>query len=217
MHPFLEKLKKNLKDMESLARQRKAPIFYAKKGFESSPFWLLIFVVLSSRTKDETTGKAVRNLINRFKTPEALANASPKEVEKLIYGVGFYKTKAPRLIKIAKHVVEKGLPKTFEELVKLPGVGRKTANVVLGEAFKKPVIGVDTHVHRISNRLGLVSTKTPEKTEEELKKIVPRSLRRKINKVFVAYGQTICKPKKPLCGECVVRDYCDFYKNKLKD
>ena len=217
MHKFLKNVEKNLSLMESLARKRKAPVFYARKGFENNKFWVLIFVLLSSRTKDETTSKAVKNLIKAYKNADALAKADVNEVENLIYGVGFYKTKAKRIIEIAKKLKGKKFPSSFEELIELPGVGRKTANVVLNILFKKSVIGVDTHVHRISNRIGLVNTKKPEETEKELTKLIPKKYRAKLNEVFVAYGQTICKPTKPLCSICPINYSCSYFENLKKE
>ncbi len=214
MHPFLKDIKRNLKLMEKLAKNRKAPVFFARKGFEDNPFWVLIFVVLSSRTKDEKTSEAVNNLIKKYGNEKTLAKADEEEVKKLIYGVGFYKTKASRIIKIAQYVSKKGVPSTFEELVKLKGVGRKTANVVLNILHKKAVIGVDTHVHRISNRLGLVKTKSPEQTEKELNKLIPEKYKSQLNETFVAFGQTVCKPKNPDCDSCPIKNLCNYKKSQ---
>ncbi|MEO0295191.1 MAG: endonuclease III, partial [candidate division WOR-3 bacterium] len=134
-----------------------------------------------------------------------------KEIEKLIYPVGFYKVKAKILKRLSKEIIEKyggKIPDKFEELVKLPGVGRKVANLILIEIFKKDEICVDTHVHRISNRLGWVSTKKREETEEKLKEIFPREYWSRINRTLVAFGQGICKPLKPLCKICPVEPFC---------
>ncbi len=109
---------------------------------------------------------------------------------------------------------DKDIPSEFDELIKIPGVGRKVANIVLSEAFGKDTIAVDTHVHRIANRLGIVQTKKPKETEMELKRIVPKKYWKRVNKAFVGYGQTICRPLKPKCNECRIRDLCMYYKTK---
>jgi len=187
--------------MEKEAKNREAPVF-TLKGF-ATPFQHLIFAVLSSRTRDEQTARVAKKLFERVKGPEDLAEMSVEEIEELIRGVGFYRVKAKRLKKLACELVKAGsVPDTYEELVKLPGVGRKTANVVLAHAFGKAAIGVDTHVHRVSNRMGLVTTRRPKETEEELKKLIPKELWVRINKAMVGFGQTVCKPIKPLCDEC---------------
>ena len=199
-----------LKIMEEEGKKRKAPVL-TLKGFLKTPFQHLIFAVLSSRTRDEQTAKVAERLFKKIKTPEDLMNIPEEELEKLLYGVGFYRVKASRLKKIAHQLVKKynsEVPSNFSELVSLEGVGVKTANVVLAHAFGRDVIGVDTHVHRISNRLGIVKTKTPERTEKELLKVVPEGLRRRVNSSFVAFGQTVCRPIKPLCDECPLSNLC---------
>ncbi len=171
------------------------------------PFSILIGTILSARTKDENTTKVVKKLFLRYRTPKALANAKVWNVEKLIKSIGFYHVKAKRIIKVAQiiNLQYKGkVPENFEKLIELPGVGRKTANCVLVYAFDKPAIPVDTHVHRISNRLGLVDTKTPEETEFELMEKIPKKYWLQINDTFVMYGQNICKPISPLCNICKI-------------
>lgn len=197
-----------LEIMEKEAKRRDAPVF-ALKSFLNNPFQHLIFAVLSSRTRDEVTVEAGRKLFSKSDTPEKLLKLDVEEIEEIIRGVGFYKVKARKLKELAKILVDKynsKVPLKLEELVKLPGVGRKTANIVLS-ASNIPTIAVDTHVHRISNRLGLVKTKKPEETEKELKKLFPKELWNKVNKAFVGFGQTVCKPVKPLCNECPF-DWC---------
>ena len=151
------------------------------------------------------------------KTSRSLANAKLSDVEKIIKRTGFYHVKAKRIIEVASIIDTKYLgkvPKTLEELVSLPGVGRKTANCVLVYAFDKPAIPVDTHVHRISNRLGLVKTKIPEETEIELMKKIPKEYWIRINDTFVMYGQNICKPISPMCPVCKIKKECNFYKTR---
>ncbi|AEA47615.1 endonuclease III domain-containing protein [Archaeoglobus veneficus] len=205
---------KFISTMESEAKKRSAPVF-TLKDFLKTPFQHLVFAVLSSRTRDEQTAKVAKKLFERVKKPEDLATMPVEEIERLIRGVGFYRVKARKLKELAKVLVEMGsVPDTYDELVKLPGVGRKTANVVLASAFGKAAIGVDTHVHRVSNRMGLVRTKKPEETENELKKIIPRELWTRVNRAMVGFGQTVCRPLKPLCDECPFTDWCP--KNGVK-
>ena len=181
------------------------------------PFSILIGTILSARTKDENTTKVVKKLFSRYRTPKALANAKVRDIEKLIKSIGFYHVKAKRIIKVAQIINSQyrgKVPENFEKLIELPGVGRKTANCVLVYAFDTPAIPVDTHVHRISNRLGLVNTKMPEETEMELRKKIPKKYWLQINDTFVMYGQNICKPISPLCNICKIKTKCNYYKSK---
>lgn len=181
---------------------------------DRGPFSILIGTILSARTRDENTAKVVRALFDVYGTPAELAAADYNDVKKIIKSIGFYRVKAKRIIDVAKIIVEQydgQVPKNMEELTSLPGVGRKTANCVLVYAFEKPAIPVDIHVHRISNRLGIVDTKVPEETEMELRNIIPRSYWLEINDTFVMYGQNICKPISPMCDVCRIQDRCAFY------
>jgi len=181
------------------------------------PFSILIGTILSARTKDESTTKVVKALFLKYKNAKELANAKLKDVEKIIKPIGFYHVKSKRIIEVAQiiHFQYKGIvPDDLDTLVKLPGVGRKTANCVLVYAYEKPAIPVDIHVHRISNRLGLVDTKTPEDTEQELMKKIPKKYWIKINDTFVMYGQNICKPINPMCDVCKIKRNCKYYKSK---
>lgn len=196
-------LKKLLDVMEAEAKKRNAPVFRYED--EKDPFRILVSAVLSTRTRDEVTQKVVKKLFERVGSPKDLAEMDVEEIEEIIKGVGFYRVKAKNLKELAMKI-ENGIPETFDELMKLPGVGRKVANIVLA-SFGKEAIAVDTHVHRIANRLKLVSTRRPEETEEELKKIFPKELWGRINKVFVGFGQTVCKAK-PLCDECPISKEC---------
>lgn len=182
------------------------------------PFSILIGTILSARTKDESTTKVVKVLFSKYKNPKDLAHAKLKDVEKMIKSIGFYHVKAKRIIEVAKIIDSKyggKVPENLEQLVDLPGVGRKTANCVLVYAFDKPAIPVDIHVHRISNRLGLVKTKTPEETEFDLMKKVPKKFWLEINDTFVMYGQNICKPISPMCNVCKIKRYCKYYKTRI--
>lgn len=198
--------------MEILAKKHNAPVF---KVNYKDPFKAIIFTVLSSRTKDNITIKATRRLFRKYKNADMLVRANVREIEKLIYPVGFYRKKARNIIEIAKLVIKWGIPKTYKELLRLPGVGRKTANVVLANVFGKNVIGVDTHVHRICNRIGIVRTNNINDTEKRLEKIIEVKEMKKFNKIIVGYGQTICIPINPKCENCIVKKVCYYYKNYL--
>jgi len=181
------------------------------------PFSILIGTILSARTKDENTTKVVKVLFSKYKNAKDLAKARLTDVEKIIKSIGFYHVKAKRIIEVAKIIDSKyggDVPDNIEKLIELPGVGRKTANCVLVYAFDKPAIPVDIHVHRISNRLGLVETKTPEETEFELMKKIPKKFWLEINDTFVMYGQNICKPISPMCNVCKIKNLCKHYKTK---
>ena len=181
------------------------------------PFSILIGTILSARTKDESTAKVSKELFKKYKTAKQLGGAKIKDIEKIIKSIGFYHVKARRIIEVSKIIDSqyKGkVPDNLEKLIELPGVGRKTANCVLVYAYEKPAIPVDIHVHRISNRLGLVHTKNPEETEFELMKKIPKKFWLDINDTFVMYGQNICKPISPMCNVCKIKNSCNYYKTK---
>ena len=206
-----------IETMNSVGPPRMTALNELHKAETEGPFSILIGTILSARTKDESTTKVVKKLFSRYRTPKALANAKVRDVEKLIKSIGFYHVKAKRIIKVAQIINSqyKGkVPENFEKLIELPGVGRKTANCVLVYAFDTPAIPVDTHVHRISNRLGLVNTKMPEETEMELRKKIPKKYWLQINDTFVMYGQNICKPISPMCNICKIKTRCNYYKSK---
>ncbi len=211
-------MEKILRGMMSTMNSVKPPRITALQELheaETGPFSILIGTILSARTKDETTTKIVKALFLKYKNPKELANAKIKDVEKIIKSIGFYHVKSKRIIEVAKIINSqfKGIvPDDLETLLKLPGVGRKTANCVLVYAYEKPAIPVDIHVHRISNRLGLVDTKTPEETEQELMKKIPKKYWIDINDTFVMYGQNICKPISPMCSICKIKRNCKYYK-----
>ena len=190
-----------LKTMNEVRPPRMTALRELREAENGSPLSILIGTILSARTRDENTSAVVRKLFSRYKTARALARAKVSDVEDIIKSTGFFHVKARRIIEVASILDSKyagKVPTTLEKLVELPGVGRKTANCVLVYAFDKPAIPVDTHVHRISNRLGLVKTKTPEETEVELMKRIPMDHWLRINDTFVMYGQNICKPKYPM-------------------
>jgi len=179
------------------------------------PFLVLISVILSARTKDETTEVVCNKLFKKVKNPHDLLKIPKSKLEAILKPIGFYKQKAKYLKETAKKIIKEyncKVPDSFEELTKLPGVGRKTANLVLSLSFGKNTICVDTHVHRISNRLGFVKTKTPFETEMELKKVLPEKWWSKINTILVLYGKSICTPIRPKCDECPVKKFCKYFK-----
>jgi len=203
--------------MNSVKPPRMTALRKLHEAETGGPFSILIGTILSARTKDETTTKVVTVLFSKYKNAKELANAKLKDIEKIIKPIGFYHVKSKRITEVAKiiHSQYKGIvPDNLDTLVKLPGVGRKTANCVLVYAYDKPAIPVDIHVHRISNRLGLVETKTPEDTEQELMKKIPRKYWIDINDTFVMYGQNICKPISPMCDVCKIKRNCKYYKSK---
>jgi endonuclease-3 len=183
----------------------------AEEESSRSPFRLLVACVISLRTKDEVTAEASRRLFGFAPTPDLLAEMDVERIAKSIYPAGFYNTKARQLQEIARIVRDDHsgtVPPDEGSLLDLPGVGRKTANLVLGLGFGIPAICVDTHVHRISNRLGLVTTKTPEQTERALNEVLPRDLWIPINDLLVTFGQNRCHPTSPKCTGCPLDDLC---------
>lgn len=192
-------------------RLKAAPVETFSIIMGRTPFMVLVSTILSLRTKDETTGPAALRLFEKASTPQEIKVLDASTLEKLIFPVGFYKTKAQNIIKISEILLEqyKGeVPPSMDILLSLPGVGRKTANMVLGACFNIPSVCVDIHVHRISNRWGLCKTKTPEETEFFIRENIPEDLWLEFNKPMVALGQTICRPIKPQCGECPLSKYC---------
>lgn len=178
------------------------------------PFLVLISCILSLRTKDETTYPATLRMLKLGRTPEDFASMEEETLSQAIYPVGFYRNKARQIIELSKELVEKydsKVPSGIDELVKFNGVGRKTANLTLAKGFQIPAICVDVHVHRISNRLGYVSTKTPDETEMELRKKLPKKYWLDINTILVTHGQNICKPQRPLCERCCIAKYCKTF------
>lgn len=175
------------------------------------PFEVLVSTILSLRTKDEVTREAAHRLLDKARTPQEILCLSEEDLARLIYPVGFYKTKAATLRKISSDLIEKHggrVPETLEELLTLKGVGRKTANLVLTLGYGKLGVCVDTHVHRISNRLGYVKTKTPDETEMALRNTLPKQYWIEYNDLLVTWGQNVCRPVSPFCSKCVLRPHC---------
>ncbi len=177
----------------------------------NNPYLVLIACILSLRTNDKTTYPATLRMLELAKTPEEMANVKEEVLSKAIYPVGFYANKAKQIIQLSKELIEKyngQVPCDIDELCKLNGVGRKTANLVVARGFNEPAICVDVHVHRIFNRLGYVKTKNPEETEFALRKKLPEKYWIEINTLIVTHGQNCCKPQKPDCANCPINKYC---------
>ncbi|NPA52877.1 MAG: endonuclease III [Aquificae bacterium] len=204
-----------LKVLHTLEREYKkwnAPVVANLADETKDPYKVLISTIISLRTRDEVTHEVSKKLFKKADNPYKMVNLSEEEIQKLIYPAGFYKNKAKIIKEISQNLIQNfggKVPDTLDQLLKLKGVGRKTANLVLSKGYQKPAICVDTHVHRITNRLGFVQTKTPEETEFELMKKVPKDYWSKLNEILVAFGQTICKPISPICSKCPVGKYCE--------
>ena len=180
-------------------------------GHDRDPFKVLISCLLSLRTQDKTTGEASERLFALASVPEMLAGLPVKTIERAIYPVGFYRVKAQRIKAISREIMKRyggKVPDTIEELLTINGVGRKTANLVVVLGYDKPGICVDTHVHRIANRWGLVATKNPRETEFRLRELLPVKYWKELNGMLVAFGQNICKPVSPFCSVCDVNKFC---------
>ncbi len=202
-----------LDEIKRLVEPLQPPVVAFEDSIRRTPFRILISVLLSSRTKDPVTRKASETLFAEAPTPAEMAQLPVEKIAGLIYPVGFYKQKAQHIAKIAREMASSSeIPGTYEGLTALPGVGRKTANLVLALAFGKPAIAVDTHVFRISRRLGWASADSPEGVEEELRALFPESHWTRINQILVGFGQTVCKPQGPLCSQCTITAACHYFK-----
>ena len=201
-----------IKELTQAVQAWNVPIVTEISRRRKDPFKVLISTVLSLRTKDETTAAASGRLYRLAETPEAMLKLTVEQISKAIYPVGFYRTKAENIIEICRDLIRRfdsRVPDELEQLLSLKGVGRKTANLVLTLGYGKPGICVDTHVHRISNRLGYVKTKTPEQTEFALREKLPGEYWIIYNDLLVAFGQNLCKPVSPFCSRCPVACWCD--------
>jgi len=184
-----------------------------------SPFRVLISCILSLRTQDATTAKASHRLFALADSPETMLKLTAKKIEKLIYPVGFYRTKAKNILEICQTLIDRyagQVPDSIDELLKFRGVGRKTANLVVTLGYRKAGICVDTHVHRISNRWGYVKTATPEKTEFALRDKLPKKYWIEFNDLLVSFGQHLCRPISPVCSQCPIAKYCSRVGVSLK-
>jgi endonuclease-3 len=188
-----------------------APVVTQMASLSRDPYQVLIACLLSLRTKDETTGPAARRLFALAGTPVEMLTLSRQQIEKTIYPVGFYRTKAQTVLQVSRTLLERysgKVPEEIDQLLTLKGVGRKTANLVVTQGYNKPGICVDTHVHRISNRWGYVETRSPAETEMTLRKKLPPQYWIEYNDLLVALGQQICHPTSPKCSLCPVQRYC---------
>ncbi len=218
---FINESKKNIDKIIKGIKDANLPQRDFVKMMETfhDPFKVLICCILSLRTNDLTTYPCSLRMLELGTKPEDFLNIDVDTLAKAIYPVGFYRNKAQQILDISKELVEKyngQVPKSIDELVKFKGVGRKTANLVMAKGFDEPAICVDVHVHRISNRLGWVKTKTPEETEMELRKLLPVKYWLDINTILVTFGQNLCKPQKPMCNICPIKQYCNSF-NNLKE
>jgi endonuclease-3 len=210
---------KSNKDFETIFRlleknPNKTYLDTASKSYRYSPFQVLVSTVLSQRTKDIQTDRAAKSLFKKFNSPKKIADAGAKEIQGLIKPAGFYKTKARRIKELSRQLIEKfngRVPANEAALLSLPGVGQKTAACVMVYAFNIPAMPVDTHVHRVSNRIGWAKTKTPEQTQKQLMKTVPRKYWLKLNDLLVRHGQTTCLARKPKCFSCKINSYCNYF------
>lgn len=214
---ILEKMERILANSNKLTRPTALKELQMEE--KNDPFKILIGTILSARSRDENTSKVVHKLFLKYKDAKELADADFDELKSIIHSIGFYNTKALRIKQVSQIIVEKydgRVPNRISDLLELPGVGRKTANCVLVYAFNEPAIPVDIHVHRISNRIGLVNTKNPKDTEAELSKIVDKKYWLVLNNTFVMYGQNICLPIKPRCRICGLTNICKYYMSNFK-
>jgi endonuclease-3 len=201
-----------LKKLHSEYTKWQEPIVTQYSKRKRDPFKVLISTIISQRTKDDVTGEATDRLFKAARNPRTMGKLPEKKIAELIYPAGFYRTKAKSILSVCVDLLEMhggNVPDTIEELVKLKGVGRKTANLVLTLGYGKLGICVDTHVHRISNRFGYVRTKTPDQTEFALRKKLPEEWWIEYNDLLVAFGQNLCRPIGPHCDECPVAEWCE--------
>ncbi|HEY7226752.1 MAG TPA: endonuclease III [Nitrososphaeraceae archaeon] len=185
---------------------------------DGDPFKILIGTILSARTRDEITTKVIAELFSEFKDADMLSKANLKKLKKVIQKIGFYNVKATNIREVSRIIVEKfdgKVPSNIDDLLTLPGVGRKTANCVLVYGFKTPAIPVDIHVHRISNRIGIADTNKPGETEIVLQKSIDKKYWTKVNETFVTFGQNVCLPKNPKCSVCQLTKLCKYYEKNI--
>jgi len=179
-----------------------------------TPFQMVVAVMLSAQCTDERVNKTTPSLFEKYGTPEAICKIDIEELERIIHPCGFYKNKAKNIKEMAKVLIDKykgEVPKTMEELISLPGVGRKSANVIMLEAFNDPQgIAVDTHAKRIAKRIGLSKNENPEKVEQDLLKLIPKEYYKDVNHLLVWHGRNICGARKPKCENCPIKDYCKY-------
>lgn len=214
MNKKIEQIDKIFSILKNKLKKYDKPLVSKEKWekIKKTPFTVLISCLLSLRTKDPVTDKASLKLLQKYDTPQKITDLPQKKIQSLIYPVGFYRVKARRIKQISKTLLKEysgEVPDDFDELMKLKGVGRKTANIVMVYGhYKKDFLPIDTHCHRITNRLGWVDTSTPEQTEKKLKKVLPKKYWYDFNHLFVKFGQNICMPVSPFCSRCPIKDLC---------
>jgi len=202
---FFKNLKKKIKNPKTALKYK-------------NKFTLLVSVVLSAQCTDKNVNYVTKKIYKKYFTPEHFLNLGKKRIQKLIKRIGLFRNKSKNIYNLSKKLIEKHhskVPAKFDDLIKLPGVGRKTANVILNEVFSIPTIAVDTHIFRVSNRTKLATGKTPDLVEQKLYKVVPKKYLKKAHHYILLHGRHICKARNPLCGECVVYKICNF-KDKVK-
>ncbi len=202
---------KILKILKKEYPKYKKPVATYFQETTKDPFKVLISTILSPRAKDKQTEKVSRGLFKIADTPEKLLKISYNDLQKIIYSIGFYKIKSKRIKQASKYLLENHngkVPNKFEDLIKIPGVGRKVANIILAECFNQDKIAVDVHQHRLPNRIGLIKTRNPIETEKALMKIYPMKEWKTLNRYFVVFGQNVCLPISPKCSICPVNKYC---------
>ena len=200
------------KNLSKVIKNPKSDLKYKNK------FTLLISVVLSAQCTDVNVNNVTKNIYPKYNKPEHFVKLGRKKIEKLIKSIGLFRNKAKSVYLLSKDLIEKHnekVPKNFDDLYALPGVGRKTASVVLNEGFGLPTIAVDTHVFRVSNRTGLAGGKNPDEVQQNLYKVVPKKYLKKASHLILLHGRHTCKARKPLCKKCVIRKYCDFENKEL--
>lgn len=183
-----------------------------ESNYEGNPYKALVACILSLRNLDEVTFPIADKLFEVADTPEKIIKLGLENLQKYVKSINYYKTKAENIISLSHIIIEQysgKVPDTIDELLKFRGVGRKTANITISVGFQQPAVAVDTHVHKISNRLGYVSTNTPDETEIELRKKLPQKYWRRVNQLFVLHGKNICKTRNPKCEICIISDYCN--------
>ena len=202
---LIEKIKQNLPAI--------SPSLTLKNSYKRNPYTILMVTLLSLRSKDEKTALVASRLFNSIQTPKELLKLSQQELQEIIRPIGMQNQKAKTLIEVSQILIKRfnsTIPNSKKELLSIKGVGEKTANIILNSVFGKEVIAVDTHVHRISNLLGIINTKNEKESSKILNQIIPREMRGKFNFYFVTFGQTICLVKNPKCDICNIKNFCKF-------
>lgn len=216
--PAEQRARHDLEAIRRLIAPLSPPVASFEASIRSTPFRILVSVLLSARTQDPVTEKAAARLFAMADTPAKMASLDETAIARLIYPVGFFRTKAKHILGICRMLEKaKEFPATLEELLELPGIGRKSANLVLALAFAKPAVAVDTHVFRISRRLGWAGGQKPRDVEKELEALFPRRRWKDVNQILVGFGQTICRPVHPKCDACILRKTCPAKDSVTRD